>query len=522
MAEEVTPEHSMLDRQRAQSWRGWMRRNRSPLARKIIIFNVFGLLVLVFGILYLNQNDNTAVEQSRKLLNSEARVIALALEPFEGDAVAPRFAELAAESEANAVLYGPTGDILRYVAVPNDADAELDPTGGSALMRGLQSVWGALAAIGLESSDSDRGNPLSKFSELATRAMQTGVAMQETLVDTDGQIYVVVAAPVDGRFAVVLATRRGEIDARIRAARERILEMFVLAILCSIILSVLLANSIARPLRQLVNATDVGSGRINPARIRIPDMSSRPDEVGDLSRALQSMTGALYQRIEENKLFAADVAHELKNPLTSLRSAVETLDYVKSDADRSELLDIIRVDIDRMNRLVTDISNASRLEAELVRDTWAEVKLDEMLANLLRHHELQADAAGVTLEMHSKGQDMAIRGLESRLAQVFANVIGNALSFVPRGGQIDIAMNGEGEDRVTVLIADTGPGIPVENLNDIFSRFYSSRPDETFGDHSGLGLAISRQIVEAHGGTITASNRTDGQTGAVFTIVLSR
>ena len=129
----------------------------------------------------------------------------------------------------------------------------------------------------------------------------------------------------------------------------------------------LLANSIARPLRQLVNATDVGSGRINPARIRIPDMSSRPDEVGDLSRALQSMTGALYQRIEENKLFAADVAHELKNPLTSLRSAVETLDYVKSDADRSELLDIIRVDIDRMNRLVTDISNASRLEAELVR-----------------------------------------------------------------------------------------------------------------------------------------------------------
>ena len=212
----------------------------------------------------------------------------------------------------------------------------------------------------------------------------------------------------------------------------------------------------------------------------------------------------------------------MKNPLTSLRSAVETLDYVKSDADRSELLDIIRVDIDRMNRLVTDISNASRLEAELVRDTWAEVKLDEMLANLLRHHELQAEAAGVTLELHSKGQDMAIRGLESRLAQVFANVIGNALSFVPRGGRIDIAINGEGEDRVTVLIADTGPGIPVENLNDIFSRFYSSRPDETFGDHSGLGLAISRQIVEAHGGTITASNRTDGQTGAVFTIVLSR
>jgi len=394
--------------------------------------------------------------------------------------------------------------------------------GSSPMMRGLQSLWSAVAGFGLDPAGDVQSSPLASYFELAQRAAASGTIQMETVIDTDGQLFVAVSSPIEGPFAVVLATHRGDIDSRIRAARERILEMFVLAILCSIILSVLLANSIARPLRQLVNATDVGSGRINPARIHIPDMTARPDEVGELSRALRSMTDALYQRIEENKTFAADVAHELKNPLTSMRSAVETLDYVKTDSDRNELLNIIRSDVDRMNRLVTDISNTSRLEAELVRDTWQPVAMDTLLGDLIRHHDLQADAAGVRIILRKQGRDMTVRGLQSRLAQVFANIIGNALSFVPTGGEITIVINALDEDSVQVEITDTGPGIPPDNLDDIFKRFYSSRPDTEFGDHSGLGLAISRQIIAAHGGTITAGNRTDGQTGAVFTVVLPR
>jgi two-component system sensor histidine kinase ChvG len=178
--------------------------------------------------------------------------------------------------------------------------------------------------------------------------------------------------------------------------------------------------------------------------------------------------------------------------------------------------------VDRMNRLVTDISNTSRLEAELVRDTWHPVAMDTLLGDLIRHHDLQADAAGVRIILRKQGRDMAVRGLQSRLAQVFANIIGNALSFVPPGGEIAIVIKALDEDSVQVEITDTGPGIPPDNLDDIFKRFYSSRPDAEFGDHSGLGLAISRQIIAAHGGTITAGNRTDGQTGAVFTVVLPR
>ena len=266
------------------------------------------------------------------------------------------------------------------------------------------------------------------------------------------------------------------------------------------------------------------TGRINPGRIDIPDLTSRPDEIGDLSRQLRNMTSALYDRIEANEAFAADVAHEIKNPLTSLGSAVETMRMVKDDSARVRLLDVIRDDVNRMDRLVTDISNASRLDAELATDEMLTIDVVKMLKDLVDHQSEQADDQGVTLIGRFDPETPSVIGLESRLAQVFVNLITNAVSFVPEGGSVTINAFPHEKGEVAIVIEDTGCGIPPDNLEDVFKRFYSSRPEHDFGNNSGLGLSISKQIVEAHGGEIWAENvygdDPSTPTGARFTVLL--
>jgi two-component system sensor histidine kinase ChvG len=270
-----------------------------------------------------------------------------------------------------------------------------------------------------------------------------------------------------------------------------------------------LASTISNPLSDLAAAAEIGrdsdSRTVNPGRVRIPDLTARPDEIGRLSGALRGMVSALYDRIDSNEQFAADVAHEIKNPLASLRSAVGSLRMVKKEEHREKLLDVIDHDVRRLDRLVSDISNASRLDSELVKEEEERFNLLEMIGNLTQYLGEDAKGKGIDFITDLPAKPIHINGLEARLAQVFVNLITNAVSFCEDGDAIRVWARRR-ENRVLVVVEDTGPGIPDQALAKIFNRFYSQRPEDQFGNNSGLGLAISKQIVEAHGGVIWAEN----------------
>jgi two-component system sensor histidine kinase ChvG len=246
------------------------------------------------------------------------------------------------------------------------------------------------------------------------------------------------------------------------------------------------------------------------ARAEIPDFTDRTDEIGHLSGALRDMTNALYKRIDAIESFAADVAHELKNPLTSLRSATETLPLVKNEESKQRLLEIIQHDVKRLDRLISDISDASRLDAELAREDARPVDMDDLIRNTvpLFNDIHRGDMQGVTFEIAYAPGDHPYRvtGHDSRLSQVIVNLLDNAISFSPPGGKVTVAARRVGPE-IQIAVEDEGPGIPEENLERIFERFYTDRPQESFGQNSGLGLNISRQIVAAHGGRLYAENR---------------
>lgn len=520
-------------------------RTRSPLTRKIIIFNLVTLSLLVTGIMFLSQSRASLIDLRKRTLQADATVLATSLEfqmDFSGisDISEPALYEtleaLAKPINSRAQLFSTDGYLITDIgALPEVYGRETRRPAPNSDSLGdiLNDAWTRLAAVFVQQPAPADENYLTAFrSAIAIRSMIADDSTLATTMNEIQQLIVTVAVPVshDGEMAgaIVLSTLGGEIDSFISSERQQILQVFLLAALTSVFLSVLLANTIGRPLRQLALAAKKGSvqqtGRINPGRIDIPDLSMRPDEIGDLSRQLRNMTTALYDRIEANEAFAADVAHELKNPLTSLGSAVETLKLVKDDSARKRLMDIIRDDVNRMDRLVTDISNASRLDAELAIDEMSSIDIVKMLQNLVDHQKGLAAETGVVLKGNLDPSTPHIIGLESRLAQVFVNLITNAVSFVPEGGGVTVSVSQQNDNEVEIIVEDTGCGIPKENLEDVFKRFYSSRPEQEFGNNSGLGLAISKQIVEAHGGGIWAENvyGDDQNTpkGARFTVLL--
>lgn len=522
-----------------------IKRTRSPLTRKIIIFNLVTLSLLVTGIMFLSQSRASLIDLRKQTLQADANVLATSLEyqmDFSGisDIYEPALYEtleaLAKPINSRAQLFSADG----YLITDIGANPEVYSRAGNntapdtdSLNDILDDAWSRLAAVFVKKpAPADESYLMAFRSAIAVRSVIADDSTMATTMNEIQQLIVTVAVPVayKGEMvgAVVLSTLGGEIDAFISSERQQILQVFALAAMTSVFLSVLLANTIGRPLRQLALAAKKGSiqstGRINPGRIDIPDLTSRPDEIGDLSRQLRNMTAALYDRIEANEAFAADVAHELKNPLTSLGSAVETLKLVKDDAARERLLNIIRDDVNRMDRLITDISNASRLDAELAIDEMLSINIVNMLQNLVEYQTEQAAEKGVKLTGKFDPDTPEITGLEGRLAQVFVNLITNAVSFVPEGGSVTVSVSPHAENEVEILVEDTGCGIPKDNLEDVFKRFYSSRPEQDFGNNSGLGLSISKQIVEAHGGGIWAENiyGSDPNTpsGARFTVLL--
>jgi two-component system sensor histidine kinase ChvG len=314
--------------------------------------------------------------------------------------------------------------------------------------------------------------------------------------------------------AVMLSSVNGDIETELRNVRFELLRIFAVALLVTVLLSVYLASTIARPIHRLAEAAERAQGR--GARIEIPDLTQRGDEIGDLSRSLREMTNALWMRMSAIESFASDVAHEIKNPLSSLRSAVETAVRISDPLKQQRLLAIILDDVERLSRLITDISDASRIDAELSRDVMGPIDLTGMLRALVDIHEMTRaeGTAHVALTLPERRRALAVQGIETRLSQVFLNLISNAVSFSPPGGDIQVRAREDGR-AVVVTIEDDGPGIPPEKLTTIFDRFYTERPAaEKFGTHSGLGLSISKQIVEAHRGRIWAENRRDA-TGAI-------
>jgi two-component system sensor histidine kinase ChvG len=332
-------------------------------------------------------------------------------------------------------------------------------------------------------------------------------------INDRGEIIVSVAVPVERPRATIfgslmLSTQGDDIDQMVTAERLAILKVFGVAVVVMMVLSLLLASTIAGPVRRLADGAERVRRRIK-TRIEIPDFTRRRDEIGHLSGALRDMTDALYNRIEAIETFAADVSHELKNPLTSLRSAVETLPLAKTETSRRRLLEVIEHDVRRLDRLISDISDASRLDAELQRQDVAPVDVRRLLTTLtsVANETSLGHDVGVDVRFEGNRADtFSVPGHDSRLGQVISNLLTNAQSFSKSGGRVRIVCR-RLKSEIEIVVDDDGPGIRPDALERVFERFYTDRPHQGFGQNSGLGLSISKQIIEAHRGRIWAENR---------------
>ncbi len=529
----------------------------SRLVRRILLVNLGGLVALLLGFLWINQTRVGVIDARVQSLQLQGEIIAAAiagtatvdseaitidperllnlqsgdLAPEEllsalefslnPERVAPIVQRLVAPTRLRARVYDRDGGLILdtrgFAGLRDVTRSDLPPTEEATIFERSWSMWkrsfGKAAIPTLE--DPAAGRPAQEVQ----RALQ-GINANVVRVNAQGDTIISAAFPIQRlravRGALQLSTQDGDIDEIIAAERLNILILFAAVTLIMLLISLLMANTIAKPVERLA----MGAERVRrsiKSRHQIPDLTDRGDEIGHLSAALRDMTNALYNRIEAIESFAADVSHELKNPLTSLRSAVETLPRVRDSAARSRLLQVIQHDVKRLDRLISDISDASRLDAELAKADAEPVdmaKLAEAVVSLARDTR-RKDEADILLSLAKpaipKGKRAAdafvVMGHDSRLGQVLTNLLDNARSFAPRGSTISVRLSRRRDD-VILEVEDEGPGVPEHALERIFERFYTDRPPEQgFGQNSGLGLSISRQIVEAHRGVISVENR---------------
>ncbi len=536
-------------------------RHLSPILLRILALNVLALVILVGSLLYLGRYHERIIANELEAMQRQARIIASAVaegavvtDRTDHSFVSPLLAQLmvkrlAETTEMRTRLFGPDESQLadsRVLIKDKTSKLGIEATDIPPLSPNWAEYLIAQIFDILDQIYERRTYPLwvdpdpnrSPHFEIVSRAVR-GEAASQVWSRMKGGLRLTVAIPVERNRkilgAVMLSRSDEAIDKAIYAVRIDILRIFGITLLITSMLSFYLARAIARPIRQLARAAEgLSYGQMQQvglagtasllSRNPIPDMTSRRDEIGDLSAALRELTAALAQRIGAIENFAADVSHELKNPLTSLRSAVETVDRVKDPEAVKKLLSIIHDDVDRLDRLITDIANASRLDAELSRSESQPLDLGEILTSLVDYYQSQTnkqDRAEVFLRP-LRG-NCIIKGIQQRLVQVFQNLIDNALSFAPPNTEVTVKTGQLGHD-ICVIIEDEGPGIPENKLEAIFDRFYSERPKaEKFGTHSGLGLSIARQIIIAHRGRIWAENRKDVSgkiMGARFVVVL--
>ena len=526
------------------------------LTRRIVFLNVAGLLALVIGILYLSQFRAGLIDARVQSLVVQGEIIAsaiaasatadsysaitdpdrlLELQPGESygpgdegltglefsinpERIAPALRRLISPTRTRARIYDRNGFLIldsRNIYIPGEVLRFDLPPPATQRRNFLRRNWEKLR-IWLGRGD------LPVYRELGPEAGRDYPEVADALLGNKAsmvraneraEVIVSVAVPVQ-RFraihgALLLSTQGGDIDQAVEAERWQIVKLFLILLGVMVVLSVLLARTIAGPVKRLAESAERVRHRTR-SRVEIPDLTKRRDEIGDLSGALRDMTDALYRRIEAIESFAADVAHELKNPLTSLRSAVETLPLAKTPDSQSRLLAVIQHDVKRLDRLISDISDASRLDAELQRNDVTPVDLTKLLTTVVgvRNEVNQAGEATVSLTFEGGGPlAFLVSGHDSRLGQVFDNLIENARSFSPAGGQVRVTCRRQRKE-VEITVDDDGQGIRPDAFERIFERFYTDRPHQGFGQNSGLGLSISKQIIEAHGGRIWAENRT--------------
>ncbi len=542
----------------APSQRGRLRHRFAPqrLTSRIVLLNLMGLVILVAGILYFNQFRQGLIDARVQSLTTQAHIIAAAVAgsatvdtgsividpdsledpaddtfpdadrlsnldfPINPETAGPVLRRLLANTTVRARIIDPGGNLVvdsRFLYGRGDIlQTELPPLeAGNILVR----WWNRLTdwfftydyPLHVEYGLDDGKD----FPEVA--AALNGASVSVVRLNENHEIIVLVSVPVQ-RFravlgALVLSTTGGEIDDVLSAERRVVLLTFGFVALVTILLSVSLAGTIAEPIRRLSAAAERVRRGIDK-RVEIPDFTHRRDEIGHLSGSLRDMTNALYNRIDAIEAFAADVSHELKNPLTSLRSAVETLAFVKTDEQRARLIAIVKHDVRRLDRLITDISDASRLDAELARAEAAPVDVLRLLTAIvaLANETRKPGAAEIVLDVARlpPGTDpvrgFMVLGNDSRLGQVVRNLLDNARSFTAPGTHVHVRLRRAGSD-IECRVEDQGPGIAPDNLERVFERFYTDRPEGSFGSNSGLGLSISKQIAAAHKGRIWAENR---------------
>jgi two-component system sensor histidine kinase ChvG len=569
MSERVEQDDSAAHSESApfQDHTPWLARlTPARLTSRIVLLNIAGLIILVSGILYFNQFRQGLIDARVQSLLTQGQIVAAAIASaasIDTDSIVIDPDRLM-ESSPNSAS-APDDDVL------NGLDFPINPERAGPVLRRLVSTADIRGRIydrdGLLVVDSrglySRGDivqselpPLRshndyfalglwrKFNNWLFRndyprqseyglengrdfaevnAALNGASVSIVRVNDQNEIIVSVAVPIQ-RFravlgALVLSTRGGEIDKVLRGERKIVLFTFLVAVLVTMLLSILLAGTIAEPIRRLSAAAERVRRGVNN-RVEIPDFTSRRDEIGHLSGSLRDMTTALYNRIDAIEAFAADVSHELKNPLTSLRSAVETLPYAKTPEQRERLTSIVKDDVKRLDRLITDIADASRLDAELARAQNHPIDVRRLLDTVislanetrsLGSPEIRLEIAPLPRGIEEKTA-FRVLGHDHRLGQVVRNLVDNARSFTKPGTKVRVRLRRTRRD-VEFRVEDDGPGIRPENLDKIFDRFYTDRPEGYFGKNSGLGLSISKQIVEAHRGRVWAENRYGAQTG---------
>ncbi|WP_373319951.1 MULTISPECIES: stimulus-sensing domain-containing protein [Methylobacterium] len=537
-------------------WRSIGQRAASSLTRRIVVLNLVGLIVLLLGFLYLNQFRQGLIQARVQSLAIQGEIIAsaiassasvdtdtiridpdklLQLQAGEGEEkpsplafslnpekVAPLLRRLVTPTGNRARVYDEEGGLLfdtrTLPARPEIAKGEpqaAKPPTPSFIERAYTYLQERLLAPFDRRPSTEEAGPANGRSLREVQMALNGARGSIVRRNERGETIVSVAVPIQRagtvRGALMVSTQGDAIDRVIASERFGLLQVFLIAAAVMVVLSILLAGAIAGPVRRLADAAERVRQGIK-SRQEIPDFTYRTDEIGHLSGALRDMTQALYRRIDAIESFAADVSHELKNPLTSLRSAVETLPLARSDESRGRLLEIIQHDVKRLDRLISDISDASRLDAELSRAEARRVDMRRLITTVVSvaNERRRPKDATIQLDIETPTAEgdgpFAIVGHDSRLGQVVNNLLDNARSFSPPDAKVRVALR-RTKSHVELVCEDEGPGIPEHALERIFERFYTDRPEQGFGQNSGLGLSISRQIVQAHRGTIQAENR---------------
>jgi len=497
---------------------------RFPLAARILVVNILPLLLLSGGLFYLDTYRTQLINERFKLARIEAQITSEALAGATRERQEALLVQIGREQGMRMRMFDAEGNLWAdSFALAEPAftfDDITDDDWEQQLARWLDRTVDTIV----------RSEPVTDFVEPEAqhadawaelvRARQTGLS-QVTLYDwRDGTPVITAAAPVGLNGATLLTVRNAvDITESVRSARTMLVAAVLLVLLASAMLSLFLARTIVTPLQSLAGAAQrVRQGRERD--VEVPRLPERSDEIGQLARSISDMTQGLRQRIDEVDSFAADVAHEIKNPLASLRSAVESLPKVDDPKLASELHQIAAHDVRRIDRLITEIADASRIDAEMSRATRERIDLADLVRRIIGSREHRAENAANPIELDTRGFAADVLGVGARLERVVENLLDNAVSFSPRGTAIEVEIENDGE-WVTLTVCDHGPGIAEHSRDKVFERFHSDRPDaEDFGQHSGLGLAIARAIAKAHDGALTAEQRPDGESGACLRLRL--